>query len=80
MSGGRCSTTAKSVGDTGISEGGRALLATGLQRLLDAEKADGTITKVFRASRNDERDQAPEAWTAEFVRKARTIIDARCSK
>jgi hypothetical protein len=80
VSGGRCSTTAKSVGDTGISEGGRALLATGLQRLLDAEKADGTITKVFRASRNDERDQAPEAWTAEFVRKARTIIDARCSK
>jgi hypothetical protein len=34
---------------------------------------------VFRASRNSERDQPPEAWTAEFVRKARTIIDARCS-
>ena len=79
VSGGSCSTTAKSVGDTSISEGGRALLATGLQRLLDAEKTGGTITKVFRASRNDERDEAPEAWTAEFVRKARMIIDARCS-
>jgi len=54
-------------------------LADGLQRLLDAEKSDGLITKVFRASRNAERDEAPEAWTAEFVRKARTIIDARCS-
>lgn len=79
VSSGRCTTTAKSVGDTSISEGGRALLAKGLQRLLDAEKTDGLITKVFRASRNDERDQAPEAWTAEFVRKAKTIIDARCS-
>jgi hypothetical protein len=47
--------------------------------LLDAEKSDGLITKVFRASRNDERDQEAEAWTAEFVRKAKTIIDARCS-
>jgi len=47
--------------------------------LLDGEKADGLITRVFRASRNDERDQPPGAWTAEFVRKARTIIDARCS-
>src|SRR6185295_9670991 len=79
VSGGRCTTTAKSVGDNSISEGGRALLANGLQKLLDAEKSDGLITKVFRASRNDERDQAPEAWTAEFVRKAKTIIDARCS-
>jgi hypothetical protein len=79
VSGGRCTTTAKSVGDTSISEGGRALLANGLQKLLDAEKTDGLITKVFRASRNDERDQAAEAWTAEFQRKAKTIIDARCS-
>ena len=79
VSGGRCTTTAKSVGDTNISEAGRALVANGLQHLLDAEKTDGLITKVFRASRNDERDQAPDAWTAEFVRKAKTIIDARCS-
>lgn len=79
VSGGRCTTTAKSVGDNSISEGGRALLANGLQKLLDAEQSDGLITKVFRASRNDERDQAPEAWTAEFVRKAKTIIEARCS-
>ena len=79
VSGGHCTTTAKSVGDTSISEGGRTLLASGLQKLLDAEKTDGVITKVFRASRNDERDQAPEAWTAEFQRKAKTIIDARCS-
>ncbi len=78
-SGGRCTTTAKSVGDSSISEAGRQLLANGLQRLLDAEKTDGTITKVFHASRNEERDQPPEAWTAEFVRKAKTIIDARCS-
>ena len=79
VSGGRCTTTAKSVGDAGVSEEGRALLAKGLQRLLDAEKADGLITRVFRASRNDERDQGAEAWTAEFQRKAQTIIDARCS-
>ena len=79
VSGGRCTTTAKSVGDTSISEGGRVLLASGLQKLLDAEKTDGRITKVFRASRNDERDQAAEAWTAEFQRKAKTIIGARCS-
>ena len=79
VSGGRCTTTAKSVGDTNISEAGRALVANGLQHLLEAEKTDGLITKVFRASRNDERDQAPDAWTAEFVRKAKTIIDARCS-
>jgi hypothetical protein len=79
VSGGRCTTTAKSVGDSSISEGGRALLASGLQKLLDAEKTGGLITKVFRASRNEERDQAPEAWTAEFVRKAQTIINARCS-
>ena len=79
VSGGHCTTTAKSVGDTSISEGGRALLASGLQKLLNAEKTDGLITRVFRASRNDERDQAAEAWTAEFQRKAKTIIDARCS-
>lgn len=79
VSGGRCTTTAKSVGDTNISEAGRQLLATGLQRLLDAEKSDGLITRVFRASRNDERDQPAGLWTIEFVRKARTIIDARCS-
>ena len=79
VSGGKCTTTARSVGDNSIGESGRALLASGLQRLLDAEKSDGLITKVFRASRNEERDQPPQAWTAEFVRKARTIIDARCS-
>jgi hypothetical protein len=79
VSGGRCTTTAKSVGDTSISEAGRQLLANGLQRLLDAEKSNGLITRVFAASRNQERDQAPEAWTAEFQRKARTIIDAHCS-
>ncbi len=79
VSGGRCTTTAKSVGDTNISEAGRQLLANGLQRLLDAERSDGLITKVFRASRNHERDQPAEAWAAEFVRKARTIINARCS-
>jgi hypothetical protein len=79
VSGGHCSTTAKSVGDASVSEAGRQLLATGLERLLDAEKTDGTITRVFAASRNQERDQAPEAWTAEFERKAKTIIDARCS-
>jgi hypothetical protein len=79
VSGGRCTTTAKSVGDTSITEAGRQLLANGLQRLLEAEKRDHLITRVFRASRNAERDQPPEAWTAEFIRKARTIIDARCS-
>jgi hypothetical protein len=79
VSGAHCTTTAKSVGDTSISEEGRQLLARGLQRLLDAEKTDGTITNVFRASRNAERDQPPEEWTREFERKARTIIDARCS-
>ena len=80
ISDGSCTTSAKSVGDPKISEEGRQLLATGLQRLLDAEKQNGTITKVFRASRNAERDQPAEQWTAEFVRKARMIIDSRCSK
>lgn len=80
VSGGSCQTTAKSVGDATVSEEGRQLLATGLQRLLDAEASNGLITRVFRASRNHERDESPEAWTAEFTRKARTIIDARCSK
>jgi hypothetical protein len=79
VSGGHCTTTAKSVGDTSITEEGRQLLARGLQRLLDAESRDGTITNVFRASRNAERDQPAEEWTREFERKARTIIDARCS-
>ena len=79
VSGGHCTTTAKSIGDASISEAGRQLLANGLQRLLDAEKRDGTITGVFRASRNAERDRAPEEWTREFERKARMIIDARCS-
>lgn len=79
VSGGSCSTTAKSVGSTEISEGGRQLLAEGLQRLLDAEKRDKTITRVFAASRNAERDRPPAEWAAEFERKARMIIDARCS-
>jgi hypothetical protein len=79
VSGGRCTTTAKSVGDANISEEGRKLLADGLQRLLDAEKSNGLITRVFRASRNSERDQPDEAWTAEFTRKANTIINARCN-
>ena len=79
VSGGSCTTTAKSVGDANISEAGRQLLASNLQRLLDAEKQNGTITKVFRASRNAERDRPAEEWTTEFVRKANTIINARCS-
>lgn len=79
VSGGRCTTTAKSVGDTNISEEGRKLLADGLQRLLDAEKRDKTITRVFAASRNAERDQPPAEWAAEFERKAQMIINARCS-
>lgn len=76
--GGRCTTTAKSVGSAEISEAGRQLLATGLQRLIDQEGSNGLITRVFRASRNHERDAQPEQWTAEFVRKANTIINARC--
>jgi hypothetical protein len=79
VSGGKCRTTAKSVGDTTISEAGRKLLAVGLQRLLEAEKQKKTITRVFAASRNAERDQPPAQWTAEFERKALMIIDARCS-
>jgi hypothetical protein len=79
MSGGQCSANAKSVGDTRISEAGRQLLANGLQQLLDGERTNGVITRVFRASRNEERDQPAEAWAAEFQRKARIIIDARCS-
>jgi hypothetical protein len=79
VSGGHCTSTAKSVGDASVSEAGRQLLATGLQRLIDAERSGGLITRVFRASRNQERDEAPEAWSAEFQRKAKTIIDARCS-
>src|SRR5215213_128899 len=79
VSGGQCSTTAKSVGSPDISEGGRRLLAFGLQRLLDAEQQNKTITRVFEASRNAERDRPPAEWAAEFVRKARMIIDARCT-
>ena len=79
VSGGRCTATAKSVGDTNITEAGRQLLADGLQRLLDAEGRDKTITRVFQASRNAERDRPPAEWAAEFERKARMIIDARCS-
>lgn len=78
--GGHCTTTAKSVGDTRISEEGRKLLADGLQRLLDAEQQNQTITRVFAASRNAERDRPAAEWTAEFERKAKMIIDARCSK
>lgn len=80
VSGGHCTTTAKSVGETGISEDGRKLLADGLQRLLDAEKQNRTITRVFEASRNAERDRPAAEWSAEFQRKARMIIDARCTK
>jgi hypothetical protein len=79
VSGGRCTANAKSVGDTNISEAGRKLLADNLQRLLDAEQQNQTITKVFAASRNAERDRPPAEWAAEFVRKAKMIIDARCS-
>jgi len=80
VSDGRCTANAKSVGDTNISEAGRKLLADNLQRLLNAEQRNQTITKVFAASRNAERDRPPSEWAAEFVRKARMIIDARCSK
>jgi hypothetical protein len=79
VSGGRCTANAKSVGDTNISEAGRKLLADNLQRLLDRETRNQTITRVFAASRNAERDRPPAEWTAEFVRKAKLIIDARCS-
>ena len=76
---GTCMATAKSVGDTHISEGGRKLLADNLQQLLDAEQQNKTITRVFAASRNAERDRPPAEWAAEFVRKAQMIIDARCT-
>ena len=69
----------ESVGDTNISEGGRKLLADGLQRLLDAEKQNKTITRVFQVSRNAERDRPAAEWAAEFERKARMIINARCT-
>ncbi|HWF90380.1 MAG TPA: hypothetical protein VN659_16160 [Pyrinomonadaceae bacterium] len=77
---GVCVATARSVGDTHISEGGRKLLADNLQRLLDAEQQNATITRVFAASRNAERDRPAAEWAAEFVRKARMIIDARCAE
>jgi len=76
---GTCTTTAKSIGDTHISEDGRKLLADNLQRLLDAEQQNKTITRVFAASRNAELDRPPAEWAAEFVRKAQMIIDARCT-
>ena len=79
VSGGRCTANAKSVGDTSISEAGRKLLAGNLQRLLDAEKQNRTVTRVFDASRNAERDRPASEWATEFERKARMIIDARCS-
>jgi len=79
VSGGTCKANAKSVGDTKISEAGRKLLADNLQRLLDGETQNQTITRVFAASRNAERDRPPSEWAAEFVRKAKLIIDARCS-
>jgi hypothetical protein len=79
VSGGQCTANAKSVGDTKIAEAGRKLLADNLQRLLDAEQQNHTITRVFEASRNAERDRPAAEWTTEFVRKARMIIDARCS-
>jgi hypothetical protein len=78
VSGGQCMATGKSIGDARVGEAGRKLLADQLQRLLDAETSNGTITKVFAASRNAERDRPPQEWTAEFVRKAKMIIDARC--
>ena len=80
VSSGTCTTAAKGVGNAEISEAGRKLLADGLQRLLAAEQSNGLITRVFRASRNSERDAAPEAWTAEFIRKAKTIINASCGQ
>jgi len=78
VSDGRCSSTAKAIGDARVSEAGRALLAGLLQKLIDDERSNGTITKVFAASRNSERDQPAAAWTAEFMRKANTIISAKC--
>ena len=78
VSGGICQTTAKSLNNVTVSEAGRQLLADGLQRLLAAEQSNGLITRVFKASRNEERDAPPEAWTAEFIRKANIIINARC--
>ena len=78
VSGGSCRTNAKGISDAEISEAGRSLLAEGLERLIAAEQSNGLITRVFRASRNAERDAPPEAWTAEFIRKAKTITNAKC--
>ena len=78
VSNGSCRTTAKGIDDPVVSEAGRQLLAEGLERLIAAEQSNGLITRVFRASRNAERDVPPEGWTAEFIRKAKTIINARC--
>lgn len=80
VSDGRCTTTAKGLKNAHISEAGRRLLADGLARLIAAEQDNKLITRVFSASRNHERDAPPEAWTAEFIRKANTIINASCGK
>jgi hypothetical protein len=77
---GKCEALGKGFGNTSISEAGRQLLAEGLQRLIAAEQSNGLITRVFRASRNAERDEPPEAWTAEFIRKANLIINAHCGQ
>ena len=63
----------------GLNEYGQLGDGTKAPRLTPTPVGGGLITKVFRASRNHERDQPAEAWVAEFERKARTIIDARCS-
>jgi len=70
----RLHATAKSVGTREASAKLAARCsANGLQRLLDAERANGLITNVFRASRNQERDQAPGGVDTgrEFERKAK---------
>lgn len=77
---GKCVATAENVGNPMVSEAGRVLLATQLQKLLDAENQNKTITRVFLASRNQERDESAEAWTTEFVRRAKTVIDTQCAK
>src|SRR5262245_10794403 len=46
VSGGRCTSTAKSIGDPNVGEAGRQLLARNLQRLLALEQSNQTITRV----------------------------------
>lgn len=77
---GKCAATAENVGNPMVSEAGRVLLAAQLQKLLDAENQNKTITRVFQASRNAERDEPAEAWAAEFVRRAKTVVETRCAK